>query len=172
MNNQHSKIAGLNTYVGKTVPSFSSPKHFAKIVLVVLSCSREEHLYVFILYSNLPRITACSSPNINLWYQFAIYILYTEVIATLILTGLFWLVIFTHAFLKTAAWTKLEQFLSPYFVYLLQTYSLVYFIRIQILWTVAKNRETANRRHSFAHTPFTKTYNISVDLQNTSNWFT
>lgn len=78
MNNQHSKIAGLNTYVGKTVPSFSSPKHFAKIVLVVLSCSREEHLYVFILYSNLPRITACSSPNINLWYQFAIYILYTS----------------------------------------------------------------------------------------------
>lgn len=115
MNNQHSKIAGLNTYVGKTVPSFSSRKHFAKIVLVVLSCSREEHLYVFILYSNLPRITACSSPNINLWYQFAIYILYTEVIATLILTGLFWLVIFTHAFLKTAAWTKLKHFLSSIF---------------------------------------------------------
>lgn len=63
MNNQHNNIAGLSTYIGKYGPLILESQALAKIVLVVLY-SREEHLYVFIYYSNLPCITVCSSPNI------------------------------------------------------------------------------------------------------------
>lgn len=52
MNNQHSKIAGLNTYVGKTVPSFSSPKHCKNCVSGFILFQRRTPICIYFIFQS------------------------------------------------------------------------------------------------------------------------